>query len=58
MGLGLLYWILMLLWLVFSVWWHWPVQPAARGGYWPGQVFMFVLLTILGIAVFGAPVKG
>ena len=56
MGLGLLYWILMLIWLIFSIWWHWPI----RGGttYWPSQVFIFFLLVILGWTVFGAPVRG
>jgi len=57
MGLGLLYWILMLIWLVFSIWWHFPMQ-AGRGSYWPSHVFLFVLLLILGWATFGAPVRG
>lgn len=57
MGLGLLYWILMLLWLVFSVWWHWPVVQA-RGGYWPSQVFIFFLFVIIGWSVFGPPIRG
>ena len=56
MGLGLLYWILMLIWLVFSIWWHFPFQ-AGRGGYWPSNIFLFVLMTIIGWAVFGAPVR-
>jgi hypothetical protein len=57
MGLSLLYWILMLIWLVFSVWWHFPIQ-AGRGSYWPSHVFLYVLMLILGWAVFGAPVRG
>jgi hypothetical protein len=53
----LLFWVLMLIWLVFSLWFDYvPGQPypMRRGIY---GVLLFVLLAVLGWAVFGAPVK-
>jgi hypothetical protein len=59
MSLALVYWILMLLWLVTGLWWHW--EPATTPlGYAPLglHVFLFILLLILGWGVFGTPVHG
>jgi hypothetical protein len=60
MGFGLFYWILMILWLVFGMWSHWPSQvPGTPGpGYRPvGNVLLlFVLFFILGWKNFGPPV--
>lgn len=54
---GLLFWILMILWLIFSFYFYWP---AAGTGYLVlgGPVLIFVLLALLGWQVFGAPIKG
>jgi hypothetical protein len=53
MSMGLLFWILMLLWLIFGVWWNWPNHYLVGG-----NVLLFVLLAILGWHAFGAPVHG
>jgi hypothetical protein len=53
MTLGLLYWILMLLWLVFGVWRSWPAYD-----YLGGHLLLFVLLVILGWRAFGPPIHG
>ena len=65
MTLGLIFWILMLLWLIFGLWWSWPGapgQPTSSGyGYlYPigNTVLLFILFLLLGWAVFGAPVRG
>ena len=56
MGLGLAFWILMLIWLVFGL--------ALRGGYlggnfiWGGDLLLFILLLLLGWHAFGAPIHG
>jgi hypothetical protein len=57
MTLAVLYWVLMLLWLLFSLWIDYvPNQPyPVRRGAW--SFMIFVLLLILGWAVFGSPVK-
>jgi hypothetical protein len=56
MSIGLIFWILMLIWLAFSFWWNWPLQPGNT--IWPQNAFLFVLLLLLGWAVFGAPIRG
>jgi hypothetical protein len=53
MTMGLLFWILMLLWLLFGAWYEWPNH------YRVGWSFMlFILLLILGWHSFGPPVHG
>lgn len=54
MTFALAYWILMLIWFVFGCWSNWPVSKASIGPM-GGSVLMFVLLVLLGWAVFGAP---
>lgn len=56
MSLSLAFWILMLIWLVFGLAWHF----GALGVYgpWGGGLLLFVLLALLGWKVFGAPLHG
>jgi hypothetical protein len=56
MSLGLLFWILMLLSVLFG-WWHWQGRA---GHYGPVGVnlLLLVLLALLGWKVFGAPIHG
>ena len=55
MTFGLIYWIMMLLWLIFGIWgWYTPQQP--RWGWVGHGAFLFVLFLLLGWRVFGAPV--
>jgi hypothetical protein len=53
MTLGLAFWILMLLWLVFGLWATWPNHYLVGG-----NVLLFVLLLLLGWKTFGAPIHG
>jgi len=53
MTLGLAYWIVMLIWLVFGLWHSWP-QPYPTAG----NIILFILLLLLGWKVFGAPLHG
>lgn len=59
MTLGIIFWILMILWLVLGLI---PVPTSAEGPwrYWPwgGNILLFILLLLLGRKVFGAPVQG
>ena len=57
MSLALIFWVLMLVWLVFSLWSHWP-GSANAAPVWGGTVLLFVLFLLLGWGVFGAPVRG
>lgn len=57
MSMGLAFWVLMLLWLVFGLWSAWP---GIAGGQWQpagGTLLLFILLLLLGWATFGAPIR-
>ena len=55
MSFGLVFWILMLLWLFFS----WPGNPTVGAwGPWGGSLLLFVLLLLLGWHEFGPPIHG
>lgn len=53
MTLGLVFWICMLIWLLFSLYNAWPNLNAAGG-----LGLQFVLFLLLGWAQFGPPIKG
>jgi len=56
MPMGLMFWILMLLWLVFGLVWHFS---PTFGTYGPlgSTLLLFLLFLLLGWQVFGSPVK-
>lgn len=59
MTIGLLFWLLMVLWLVFGLYWNWPTQPGPAGfGMLGGNLLLFVLLFLLGWHCFGFIVHG
>lgn len=56
MPMGVLFWVLMLLWLLLGLWWSWP--PEGRGwGPVGGNLMLFLLLLLLGWKVFGPPLQ-
>ena len=55
MTIGLLFWVLMLLWLVFGFWVYWPAEDKRTFG---GHFLLWFLLFLLGWATFGFPIKG
>jgi hypothetical protein len=57
-SLGLIFWILMLIWLVFGLVWNWPNSPAAPYGPIGNTILLFVLFLLLGWHAFGPPVHG
>jgi hypothetical protein len=59
MKMGLLFWILMLICVVFGVWVNWPAGGGAAVAYGPvgGTVLLLVLVGLLGWKVFGAPLR-
>lgn len=56
MTLGLAYWILMLIWLIFGLYLGWS-DFAANRFYVGGNLMLFILLLLLGWQVFGAPLR-
>lgn len=57
MSMGLIFWILMLIWLVFSAWSYWPNSPGGPVPVWGHTILLFILFLLLGWATFGAPVR-
>ena len=53
MTIGLLFWILMLIWLVFGFWSNWPAAGPVNLRPIGGTLMLFILLAILGWKVFG-----
>jgi len=60
MTIGLVFWILMLLWLILGVYWNWPAGGPQGPNYpvWGGNILLFILLLLLGWGVFGPPIRG
>jgi len=56
MTLGLIYWILMLIWFVFGLLTHFGVVVGAYA-IGANAVLLFILFLLLGWQVFGAPVR-
>lgn len=57
MSTALAYWILMLIWLVMGLWSSYPFTPGTVKPQ-AGNLFLFILLVLLGWRVFGPPIHG
>ena len=57
---GLLFWVLMLVWLIFGLWSNWQASGGTALGYGllGGNILLFLLLGVLGWKVFGFPIQG
>lgn len=58
MPLGIIFWVLMLIWLIFGVW---ASGPDIRGGQvraFGGTLLVYVVIFVLGWRVFGFIVQG
>ena len=57
MPAGIMFWVIMLLWLLFGLYWSWP--PSGDRGIWPlgSHIMLFLLFLLLGWKVFGAPLQ-
>lgn len=58
MTIGFLFWLLMVLWAIFGLYRGWAAPP--NPPYLPlaGDLLLFILLLLLGIAAFGWPIRG
>ncbi len=52
MPMGILFWVLMVLWFFFGLYWNWPVG-GPNIGFVGSNLLLFVLLGLLGWKVFG-----
>ena len=57
MTLAILFWVLMIVSLIFNMWSSYTSGQPYPINKWGPSMLVFVLLTILGWAQFGAPVK-
>jgi hypothetical protein len=56
---GLLFWVLMLLWLIFGLWVAWPAGGGSQAfGPVGVNLLLFILIALLGWKAFGPPVQG
>lgn len=61
MPIGLLFWLLMVLWLLFGMVIYWPAdQSGGPRAFFPmgGNLLLFVLLFLLGWKAFGFVIQG
>lgn len=58
MPMGILFYVLMLIWFIFGLYWNWPRDQAAPGyGLIGGNLMLFILLLLLGWRTFGPPLQ-
>ena len=59
MTIGLLFWIIMIVWFIFGAWQSYPVAASPSGRFvFGGHLLLFILFLLLGIHAFGWPIKG
>jgi hypothetical protein len=54
---GLVFWVLMLIWFVFGIAWHFALFTVTVGII-GGTLLLFILFGLLGWQVFGPPIHG
>lgn len=57
MPLSLAYWILMFIWLLSGIWWGTSAAPETRLHIGTWSLVLFLLFLVIGLRVFGAPIK-
>ena len=51
-----LFWVLMILFFVFSIYISWPISATSMP-FLVNNAFIFMLFTLVGWRIFGAPIK-
>jgi hypothetical protein len=54
--IGILFWVLMLIWFVFGLYWNWPSDRATAGPA-GSHVLLFLLFVLVGWKLFGPPLQ-
>ena len=59
MTLAVWFWLFLVLSVLSSAWLHWPAAAPPHPPYlaWGNSLFLLILLVLLGIAVFGGPIR-
>lgn len=58
MTISFIYWFLMLVWVLFSGWWGYRTDAAGRYPVWGSGLLIFLLFLLIGLRIFGDPIKG
>lgn len=58
MSIGLIFWIIMLLWALFALAWHNGWGSVGNWGPFGNSFLLFVLFLLVGWRIFGAPIHG
>jgi hypothetical protein len=58
MSIGLIFWIIMLIWLLFALAWNFNWAGVSPHGPLGNSLLLFVLFLLIGWRVFGPPVHG
>ncbi len=53
MPIGVLFWVIMLIWLLLGAYWNRADFRSGNYGAFGGNLFLFILLALLGWRVFG-----
>jgi len=56
--LTFLYWLLMLFWVLTGIWWGSTCDPINRGRFGGWGLLLFLMLLVLGLKIFGWPIRG
>lgn len=58
MEIGLIFWVIMLLWLIFGFMWNSNSTMFGTWGLWGNWLLLFILFVLLGWKVFGPAIHG
>lgn len=58
MPLSLAYWLLILFWILSSAWMGYSTPAPGRLPLWGGSFLLLLLLLLIGLKIFGAPIRG
>lgn len=58
MPIGILFWVLMVLWFLFGLYWNSTEFKAGNFGPLGGNLLLFVLLFLIGWKLFGFVIQG
>ena len=58
MTIGMVFWILMILWLLFGLYWNRDDIRGGKYGIAGGNLLLFILLFLLGWKAFGFVIQG
>jgi|HubBroStandDraft_2_1064218.scaffolds.fasta_scaffold104182_1 hypothetical protein len=53
MPIGILFWVIMILWFIFGLFWNQSELKAGNWGFFGGNLLLLILFGLLGWKVFG-----